>query len=111
MEFRTIHSVEDFTAALSQDQAALFYFSTPSCNVCKVLKPEVAGLMGTRFPEFRLYYTDIEKSPELAGQMRIFTIPVILVYFEGREHIRKIRNFSLFELEEEIRRIYEMLFN
>ena len=34
---------------IENDEAALFYFSTPTCNVCKVLKPKVKELIEEDF--------------------------------------------------------------
>ena len=55
-------------------------------------------------------WIDIERSPLIAGQQRIFTAPTILVYFDGKESLRKSRNISIGGLEEEIGRIYGLMF-
>ncbi len=55
-------------------------------------------------------YVDIEKSPVISGQFRIFTIPTILIFFEGKEQVRYSRNISMHQLEESISRPYSMLF-
>jgi thioredoxin-like negative regulator of GroEL len=54
-------------------------------------------------------YVDIEKSPVISGQFRIFTIPTILIFFEGKEQLRYSRNISMHQLEESISRPYGMI--
>jgi thioredoxin 1 len=105
-----IRSQEQFNRLTTTEPALLVYFSTDFCNVCKSLKPKVASLIEEEFPLIRSVYINSEKHPEIAGQHRIFTAPVILVFFEGRETIRKIRNVGLDELRQDLQRPYSILF-
>jgi len=97
-------------AQLIDNQAVALYFTSPDCNVCKVLIPKVRELIDQKFPEMILQFIDIAENPMTAAEFRVFTVPVILIYFEGREYIRKVRNIGLLELESEISRPYELLF-
>ncbi|MCB9013415.1 MAG: thioredoxin family protein [Bacteroidales bacterium] len=110
MEFIDLFSLDDLNHEIADKQAAAFYFSAPHCNVCKVLKPKLQAMLEEDFPEFKLFYVDIEKSPVIAGQMRIFSIPTLLVYFGGKEFYRISRNISLEELRKTIERPYNMIF-
>jgi hypothetical protein len=107
---RTIHDLNEYESLVLNSPALLSYFSTENCSVCKVLKPKVTGLVNERFPEMSMAWIDIEKFRVIAGQNRIFTAPTLLVYFDGRETLRKSRNISLAELEKEISRIYDLMF-
>ena len=94
----------------SNENAILFYFTSTDCNVCKVLLPRVRELLASKFPRLKLHVVDIASNREIAGKYQIFTVPVVLVYFEGREFTRKVRNFSVQELEKEIERPYKLFF-
>ncbi len=48
--------------------------------------------------------------PELAGEFQVFANPTLLVFFEGKEYIRKSKYVSLPELEKEIGRLYNLVF-
>ena len=102
---QTIHSLEQYEELLEKSPALLSYFSTEQCQVCKVLKPKVINLISEKFPEMETAWIDIGRSPFVAGQNRIFTAPTLLVYFDGKEHLRKSRNISIAELEHEISRV------
>ncbi len=108
--FTEIDSFEQFLKIKEKEPALLSYFSTDTCNVCKVLKPKVAELIRTEFPKINLIYIQSDKLPEVAAQHQVFTAPTILVFFEGREHIRKSRNIGLDELYHEILRPYTLIF-
>ena len=108
--FTEIQSFEEFLELKEEEPALLAYFSTEACNVCKVLKPKVAELIKTEFPKIKLIYIKSDILPEVAAQNQVFTAPTILVFFEGREYIRKSRNIGIGELQREIERPYSMMF-
>ena len=95
---------------LIDHQAVILYLTSPECNVCKVLKPKVREMAAIKFPEIKVHFIDISKNPGIAAELQVFTVPVVLVYFEGREFFRKVRNINLIELEKEISRPYDILF-
>jgi thioredoxin-like negative regulator of GroEL len=106
-----IQSFEEFLKLKEEAPSLLAYFSTEACNVCKVLKPKVEELILNEFPKFKLAYIKSDKLPEVAAQNQVFAAPTILVFFEGRESIRKSRNIGIGELQREIERPYEMIFS
>ncbi len=108
--FLTIKSYEEFLKLKEKEPALLAYFSTEACNVCKVLKPKVGELIETVFPKIRTVYIQTDKVPEAAAQNQVFTVPTILVFFDGREYIRKSRNIGIGELQQEIDRPYSLFF-
>ena len=103
----TIHFTNnEFSAWLSDHPLCAVYFSAPDCAVCEVLKPKLFELLQQRFPKLALGEVDCSVSAELAAQQMVFTIPTLIVYFEGREGIRQVRSFSLGELAGELARPY-----
>ncbi|MEN8179918.1 MAG: thioredoxin family protein [Pseudomonadota bacterium] len=85
------------------------YFSGPDCAVCEALKPKLLELLQQRFLKLVLGEVDCAASPSLAAQQVVFSIPTLIVYFEGKEGIRKSRSFSLTELATELERPYSIL--
>jgi thioredoxin-like negative regulator of GroEL len=96
---------------IEDESAILIYFTSPNCNICKTLKPKVREMVASKFPLLKIHVVDIASNKEIAGKYQIFTVPVILVYFEGKEFLRKVRNFSISELEKEIERPYQLFFH
>ena len=107
----TVFSLENLEALIASEKGLVVYFSNEMCSVCRVLKPKVAALLEDQFPGVQLLYVDIDKSPLLAGQHRVFTIPTPVLFFDGREQHRFSRNISLQQLEEALERPYRMLFS
>ncbi|MFW5773940.1 MAG: thioredoxin family protein [Tangfeifania sp.] len=109
--FIEIKSPDEFNQLKQDEPALLAYFSTDACNVCKVLKPKVDELVQNEFQKLKTVYVKSDVLPGIAGQHQVFTAPTILVFFDGRETIRKSRNIGLDELRREICRPYSMIFS
>lgn len=108
MEIKTL---EAFNNIVHNNLAVCFYLSNPECNVCKVLKPKVIELIKSEFPMIQYYYVDLNEAKEIAGQLSVFTIPTIIIFFDRKEMIRVSRNIHIKELKEQINRYYQMIFN
>lgn len=110
MDFKEIISRDQLEKELNSEKAVLVYFSHENCNVCKVLKPKVAELIKTHFPNISLIYSNTRKYPEISGQYSIFAVPTILVFIEGREYIRESRHVNLMEFSARIQKLYNAYF-
>ncbi len=109
-ETKTIDSLENLENILRETTAVLIYFSTNSCNVGEALEPKVIHLLNTYFPKMDFYKIDMNFSPEIAAKYSAFVEPTILVFFEGKETIRKSRNIGINELQSAILRPYKLIF-
>lgn len=108
--FEKILSTEVLIRLKREEAALIAYFSTDDCTVCKALKPKVAEMVRKDFPEFKMVYVPADALPDAAALHQVFTVPTILVFFEGKEYIRKSRNIGLDVLHREIERPYSLLF-
>ena len=103
-------SEADLLQFIGENPIAAVYFSGPDCNVCQALKPKLFQLLHTDFPRIPIGEVDCSENPELSAQQVVFSIPTLIVYFEGKEAIRKTRSFSLTELAPDLERPYSILF-
>ncbi|MBN6187192.1 thioredoxin family protein [Aneurinibacillus sp. BA2021] len=62
-----------------------------------------------KFPLIAGATARIDDIPELAGRFSVFTAPVVLLFAEGKEIVRKARFIVMDELEADIRKYYELL--
>lgn len=104
-----INSNEDIKELINNNEMVLLYFGSTNCNVCNVMKPKVEELLKS-YPKIKRAQIDIEKSIELSAVYNIFTIPVILLYIEGKEIIREARHISIQDISSKIERYYNMIF-
>lgn len=111
MKNYSIKTFDELIKLSEEFPAVCFYLSTPNCNVCKVLKPKVIELIENEFPKLKYYYVDLNDAKEIAGQLSVFAVPTILIFFNGKEIIRTSRNISLEHLKEQINRYYQLIFS
>jgi len=62
------------------------------------------------FPKIATYFVDMNSAPKLAAQYSVFVEPTILVFFDGKETLRKSRHISIHDLSNSIDRIYKIAF-
>ena len=101
----------EFQEYIQKHEAVIAYYSHDMCSVCTVLKPKVKEKVEEHFPKIKFIYVNILETPEISSQQSIFTVPTLIVYFEGKESLRKSRNISIDELQMELERSYEILFS
>ena len=97
-------NVEEFKSLIEKHPLLVAYFSTDTCNVCKVLRPQVKKITeAVRGAHF--VYINTENEPELSGQYLVFTVPTIIVFASGQEAQRFNRYLSLQEFEAYLQRL------
>ncbi len=107
----SVQDLAQLEGAITNHPAVLAYFTGPNCNVCKVIKPKILELLEESYPEAVFYSVDCDALPQAASQYRVLSIPTVIVYFDGRETTRLVRNFSIGELDQTISRPYGLLFD
>ncbi|WP_428617811.1 thioredoxin family protein [Shewanella sp.] len=104
-----IESSEALTHYIQTTQAVMILFGGEHCGVCQSIKPRLAELLASNFPKVQLCYIDCEAHGDIAAAHRVFTLPVIELYFHGQAFGRFIKVFSLAEVKEAIARPYQLL--
>lgn len=102
--------LEDIQKKISLEPAVLVYFNTQSCSVGEAFSPKVDELLQTYFPKIKKTTVDINLSPEISAHFSAFVEPTILVFYDGKETIRKSRNIGIHELKDAIERPYKLFF-
>ena len=101
---------QNIKETISREAAVLVYFKNDMCAPCMALRPKVEELISSKFPEMKFIVVDSVENPELNGEFQVFANPTLLVFFDGKEYIRKSKYVSIPELEAEIGRLYGMMF-
>jgi thioredoxin-like negative regulator of GroEL len=105
-----VESISKFQEYASKSEGIIYYFSHEDCNICKVLLPKIKLLLSEKFQKLKIAYCDVKEHPEIAAQNSIFTVPTLLIFFDGKEYHRFSRNIGIYELEQYIARPYQLIF-
>ncbi len=106
---KTLTDLNELNNILKNELAVVLYFSSPSCNVCHVLRPKLMEALEAEYPQIKRYHADISLTPEIAAEFQVFSAPTIIIFLEGREFIRKGRAMSVDGLLQDIKRPYELM--
>lgn len=106
---KKITSVE-FEKILQEKPAVLIYFYQDSCGVCKTLFPKVKDLIDQDFPQMEMLVFEAVQNRELAAQLRMLSVPGIMIFFEGKEFFRSNGLVTIGALNVKISRLYELFF-
>ncbi|ADL50797.1 thioredoxin family protein [Clostridium cellulovorans] len=104
-----INSNEDIKKLISDNEIIIIYFSNKVCGACDVIRNKVESILEA-YPKVKLIDIDGEEQIELAALNNVFSFPLLILYVDGKEVIRVGRNVNLLELENTIKRYYDLVF-
>ncbi|WP_342511522.1 thioredoxin family protein [Sporosarcina sp. FSL K6-1522] len=100
-----ITSFEEWAALMEAGNTALLFVKTDNCSVCEGLYPQVLGLQTDYSLPF--YQVNVAQVPEIAGQLALFTAPVVLLFYNGKEYARFARFVRMEELKGRLQELVE----
>ncbi|MDD2322720.1 MAG: thioredoxin family protein [Bacteroidales bacterium] len=90
--------------------SAMLYFYNDLCAPCVALKPRIHHLVTTHFPKIDQFYYHAPEHPRLCAAHTVFSSPVFIFFFEGKEVFRGNNYVSLNEIQQRIGRLYRIMF-
>lgn len=99
-----IGSFDQWLEVSVKEPQLLLFVKTDQCSVCEGLYPQVNALKDNY--AFPFYKVNIAVVPEMAGQLSLFTAPVVLLFHQGKETARFARFVQMEELK---RRMDELM--
>jgi len=104
-DWKHLTSTDEMNSFIESNELAFLYISLPDCSVCHALMPQVKELLD-HYPEIKLGHIDAAETEAVAGMFSIFTVPVLLLFVEGKEYLREARMVHLDLFEEKVDKIY-----
>lgn len=92
-----IHSFEQWEDIIAQNEQLLLFVKTNNCSVCEGLLPQVEPLQ-TDYP-IPFYLVNAAEVPAIAGQLSLFSAPVVVLFDKGKEYARFARFVPMEELK------------
>lgn len=104
--FKEPTNMEEIDHFLEEQPLAFLYIYRDNCSVCHALMPQVKRVLED-YPEIQVRQVNADTVPEIAGRFSIFTVPVLLLFADGKEVLRKARFVQMAELENQLGKITE----
>ena len=108
-ELDIFNSVDEIKKSINSNRVMVVYFSGDSCGACKVIKVKIEHIL-KKYPNRRACEINGEEHLDIAASYGIFSVPVFLLFIDGKEYIRVGRNLDLLKLERDMNRYYNMIF-
>lgn len=103
--FKQVKELNELNDLVSSQGLVLVYFSQPNCSVCHGLKPQVEAKLKEFSDDIAFLDVNTEDIPEVSGEYQVMTVPVILLFLDGREYMRKARFVPIAELYVDVKKI------
>ena len=108
---RQIATESELNELIAAEPAVMVLFGGSHCGVCQAIKPRLMAMARADFPHLAMAWVDCEGAGPLCATQRVFSLPVVQLWFEGQPFDRFVRTFSLAAVRQAIERPYEMLFS
>ncbi|MDJ1111707.1 thioredoxin family protein [Macrococcus sp. S115] len=95
---KQIHTYDELQTFLQNNEKALVYVMTTGCSVCHADYPKVKALAtDINIPSVYLLADEV---PEAAGQLSLFSSPVVILFNHEKEYHRQARiiDFDMLKL-------------
>lgn len=86
---KRIESFPQWLEEIEKNSKLLLFVETDNCSVCHGLLPQVEKLQNDY--EMPFYIVNAAQVPEMAGQLSLFSAPVVLLYSNESEYARFAR--------------------
>ncbi|WP_042332212.1 thioredoxin family protein [Desulfosporosinus orientis] len=92
-----IQTYDHLEQLMAEEKQVILYFSSRDCNVCHAVFPKLMNLINDY--SIKVIKIDINDHVEIAGQLLVFTVPTILMMYDGREVLRESRFIDFQKVE------------
>ena len=97
---KQINSFEQLNQIINSEKFFLLYVFSDNCSVCHADFPKVLKIVEKE--NLESYKLDAMKVRKAVGQLSLFSVPVILIFWEGKEIRRQAKIIDFEELEKRI---------
>lgn len=74
----------DFDELINGKDLVIMDFSATWCMPCRMLKPILERVVD-KFPDVQFYNVDIDDSEDIAKRYRIFSVPTLVAFKQGKK--------------------------
>jgi len=102
-----IQAKENLEQFMAEDEPFILYFSSKDCNVCQAVFPKLMNLVEVYPIKAAKIY--IDELVEIAGQSLVFTVPTVLIFYDGKEILRESRFIDFEKVERTLNLLNELI--
>ncbi len=102
--FNQYNQLSEVREVIAKEQLVFLYIGQENCSVCHGLKPQIEKIIAN-YPEIATVELDAIKTPAVAEAFQVLAVPVLLLFVEGKEYLRKARIVNTSEFSQQLEKI------
>ncbi len=106
---KTLTNQDQIDDLINNNFITVIVFATRTCNVCKPLKQKLSQVL-KKHDKVALGEIYIDEVVESKGRFQVFTVPITLVFVDGKESKRYSAAMNIIEVEQIINRYENLLY-
>lgn len=91
-----------FKDLINSEKPVLIDFSAEWCGPCKMMAPILSELKTKVGESSTIVKIDVDKNPQIAGALKVRSVPTLVIYQNGELKWRKSGVVSAHELEKQL---------
>ena len=105
---QTLQSIYAFNQFIQSNELAVIHVKRDHCSVCHAVLPQLQDLL-QEYPFAKLGVVNQSQVEEIAGELSIFTVPVDLIFLNGKEMHRQGRFIDMQSFEHQLKLMHDSL--
>lgn len=104
-----VNTIDSIDNKIKNNPMAILYFTGLDCGACEAIKFKVDNIVKDYDKIFAMELSG-EEHLDIAAHFNVFSLPLLILYTEGKEVLRYGRSIDLLDFEKTIDRYYSLLF-
>lgn len=104
-----INEISKVSEKINGSKMCVVYFTGMDCGACEAIKFKIEEML-KKYNKISGCEVNGEQYPDICAEFGVFSVPIFLLFIDGKESIRVGRNVDLLDLESKIDRYYSMIF-
>lgn len=95
---------------INRNKIVVLYFEGSTCGACEVIKRKILTILD-EYKEVRLKVINGLEEKEISAQYNVFSLPITILFINGKETIRFGRYVDMMEFKSMLSRYYSLIYN
>lgn len=100
---------EEIEEFIEKNLISIVYFSGATCGACDAIRDKVLYIIKD-YKEIKFMEVNAVENKEVAAAYNIFSLPILLLFINGKETLRIGRYFDVLDFKNSIDRYYNLIF-
>lgn len=102
--------MSEYNEIININKIVIFYFDGSTCGACEIIKDKILDII-SEYNEIKFVEIDGVKYSNIAAQYNVFSLPITILFVNGKETIRVGRYIDMLEFKNIINRYYSLIYS